>query len=151
MDSKNVTLNDLLPIIKEKLAENGSVLFTTNGTSMKPLLDDGKDQVELVKVDGPLKRNDIPLFSRQDGTFVLHRIVKVLKDNNYLVRGDNQIINEKINHQQIIGKVCKIVKNNQEIDFSSKKYKRYLFSLHFKYPFRYIYHKIAKIFRQKGK
>ena len=151
MDSKNVTLNDLLPIIKEKLAENGSVLFTTNGTSMKPLLDDGKDQVELVKVDGPLKRNDIPLFSRQDGTFVLHRIVKVLKDNNYLVRGDNQIINEKINHQQIIGKVCKIVKNNQEIDFNSKKYKHYLFSLYFKYPFRYLYHKIAKIFRQKGK
>ena len=151
MENKKVTLNELLPIIKEKLDENGSVLFTTNGTSMKPLLDDGKDQVELVKVDGPLKRNDIPLFSRQDGTFVLHRIIKVLKGNNYLVRGDNQIINEKINHQQIIGKVCKIVKNNQEIDFNSNKYKRYLFFLHLRYPFKYLYHKTVKLFRVKRK
>ena len=156
METKYVELKQLLPIIKEKLASDGSVIFTPNGTSMKPLIRNGIDEVELIRAD-TIKKNDIPLFVREDGSFVLHRIIRIKKDGTLIVRGDNQIVNERVNINQIIGKVKKIIRKDKTIEIESSKYRFYCLKSKLGYPFKYLYRKIRsglaiifhKIFKKK--
>ena len=124
----------------------GNFIFTSTGTSMLPLISNNQDEVVLSPINAPLKKDDIVLFVRQDGTFVLHRIIKKKRNNTYVMRGDNQIINEKnITDNQIIAIVTKIIKKNQEIAFDNKKYKSYCLRLHLFYPFKYLSRKIKSI------
>ena len=55
LKTKEARLEQLLPIIEEQLQNGQSVRFTTNGTSMLPMLRDGKDQVLLSPLPQRLK------------------------------------------------------------------------------------------------
>lgn len=126
MNQKFIQLKELMPIIVEKLNNDGEVVFTPNGISMKPMLLGGRDVVTLTKVDKKLKKYDLPLYQRKDGKYILHRVVKVCKDGTYTMRGDNQIYNEKgITDDQIIAIVTKFVRNGKEYSVSNKKYRFY--------------------------
>ena len=126
MNQKFIQLKELMPIIVEKLNNDGEVVFTPNGISMKPMLVGGRDVVTLTKVDKKLKKYDLPLYQRKDGKYILHRVVKVCKDGTYTMRGDNQIYNEKgITDDQIIAIVTKFVRNGKEYSVSNKKYRFY--------------------------
>ena len=70
---------DLLPVMQEQLAKGEKVTFVVNGTSMQPMIINGKDSVVLKKANGRLKKYDLPFYRRDDGHFVLHRIVKIQK------------------------------------------------------------------------
>ncbi len=80
---------DLEPIIREKLKNGGKVKIKPRGTSMLPMIRQDIDEVELIKPSGRLKKYDIPFYKRKSGQFVLHRIIKVRK-NDYVLCGDNQ-------------------------------------------------------------
>lgn len=72
---KRVKLEELLPIIEEKLSAGGTVVLPITGTSMLPLLVAGRDKVTLKSAVLPLEKDAIPFYRRNDGTFVLHREV----------------------------------------------------------------------------
>ena len=55
---------------------------------MLPMLRQGKDTVRLSPITRPLKKYDLPLYQRENGQYVLHRIVKV--GETYTCVGDNQ-------------------------------------------------------------
>ena len=76
-------MEELCPMIQELLAGGSTVQLTVTGISMRPMLLHRRDQVELAKAPSKLKRCDIPLYQRQNGSYVLHRIVKVEKDGTY--------------------------------------------------------------------
>lgn len=97
-------LDALMPLIKECLEAGKSVHFSPKGTSMMPMLRPEKDSVILSPAPQRLKKYDLPLYRRNNGMYVLHRIVKV-KDT-YTCMGDHQFVEEKgIEHRQIIGVV----------------------------------------------
>ena len=73
--NKEVTIDDIIEILVEKLENGGTVTFSPSGTSMLPMLRDGEDVVVLSKPKGRLHLFDIPLYKRKDGSYVLHRIV----------------------------------------------------------------------------
>ncbi len=101
---KNVTLHEMMPLIKEQLAQGKSVTFFPKGVSMRPMLRDGRDSVTLSAPPEKLKKYDIPLYQRADGQYVLHRVIKV--GETYTCMGDNQFVPEEgISHGQIIA-VC---------------------------------------------
>ena len=77
--------SDYRSIIKDK----GFLVSTIVGISMYPLLRQRKDSVHIVKIDSPLKKNDVILYQRDSGQYVLHRIIKI-KNSNYIICGDNQ-------------------------------------------------------------
>jgi len=98
---KNVNMEDLSPLIEELINGGTDIVLTVTGNSMYPLLRNKKDRVLLTRVSGRLKKYDIPLYMREGGQYVLHRIIKVKKDCYYL-NGDNQTFVEKpIYHHQI--------------------------------------------------
>ena len=69
------------------------------GNSMCPFLHPG-DIVYLNRYT-ELEKGDIVLFTRPDGSFVLHRIYQIKKDGSYLILGDNQMLPEPVPAERI--------------------------------------------------
>jgi len=119
-----VSLDELYPIIKEQLESDGTVRIPITGTSMIPLLVWGRDSVELVKCD-QAKKYDIIFYRRDNGQFVLHRIVGT-NDKGFILCGDNQWVKELgIEKRHIIGVVKSITRNGKIIDVENRMYKFY--------------------------
>ena len=123
---KRVKLEELLPIIEEKLSAGGTVVLPITGTSMLPLLVAGRDKVTLKNAVLPLKKDAIPFYRRNDGAFVLHR--KVGEDENgYVMCGDNQWVMEHgITDKNIIGEVAFITRKGKTFSVSSRRYRLYV-------------------------
>lgn len=124
MNQLTYNLSDLEPILKRTLSEGGTFRFYPRGTSMLPTIKEGRDQVLLTSVPEKLKKYQIILYKRKDGTFVLHRIVRI-KGDTYVMCGDNQYILEVgIRRDQMLGMVCGIVQDGETIDPESKEQRR---------------------------
>lgn len=125
-EKMRVNLAELLPIIEEQLNEGKEVCFSPNGVSMMPMLKAGRDSVFLSLPPEKLKKYDLPLYRRESGQFVLHRVVKVKKNGTYVMCGDNQYIREhNIKHNQIIGVVTSFVRKEKHISCKNPFYKIY--------------------------
>ena len=104
--------------IEQCLKELGFAIVPIRGTSMWPLLKEGKSQVQLVSGrTKQLKKGDIVLYRRKDGTLVLHRIIKIVKKNTYLLCGDHQWKSEEqIREGQILAAAQGFFINGRYID-----------------------------------
>lgn len=119
-----VRLSQLLPVIDETLDSGGKITFMTNGKSMLPLLNGGRDSVTVEKCER-YKKGDVILFRKDDGDFVLHRIIKV-KDNTLITEGDSLLgKDDPITREHIKGKAVAFIIDGKDMkitDFSYKKY-----------------------------
>ncbi len=123
--NKKVELSALEPIIAEKLGSGGSVIIPITGTSMLPLLRQGKDSVELRCAEGKLRKYDVPLYKRKNGEFVLHRVVG-FEGDKYVMCGDNQVALEHgIGDEDIIGVVSAIYREDVRIETDDARYVKY--------------------------
>lgn len=141
LTSKNISLDLAMPLMREQLATGGTVEFSPRGVSMLPMLRQGKDTVTLSAVSGRLKKYDLPLYVRDDGHYVLHRIVSAGED--YTCIGDNQFVFEKgVRQDQIIGVVTSFSRNGKKIDTSCASYRLYCVLWHNSRGVRHIYRRI---------
>ena len=123
--SDTFTYSELETIIREKIDEGAEVTIQPRGTSMLPLIRQGVDEVILKRAEGRLEKYDIPFYKRKNGQFVLHRIVKVRK-NDYVLCGDNQTVYEYgITDDMIIAVVCGIKRDGKIIKTDNPEYLRY--------------------------
>lgn len=124
---KKIHFEDIEHIIRETLGMGKSFKISPNGGSMLPLIVQGRDSVYIKSPVGRLKKYDIAFYKRDNGKFVLHRVVKVKKDS-YVMCGDNQLILEEgVKDRHIIGVVCKLECNGKTFSADDKAYKRYVF------------------------
>ncbi len=112
--------------IEQTLKENGFIFTEFIGNSMNPLLISGRDKVYIEKPSNRLKKGDIALYNRSDGSYILHRVYKVLP-NSYVFWGDNHFLLEYgITDQNLLGVAKGYYKGEKYVDFSkSKKYAIY--------------------------
>ena len=111
---------------EDELERTGKIIYTNVGDSMMPLLREKRDLVIIKKVEKPLKKYDVPLYKRDSGQYVLHRILKVRKQD-YVICGDNRYREETgITDNHIIGVLDGIVRDGKEIFVSNWKYKIYV-------------------------
>jgi len=124
-EKMRVDLAELLPIIEEQLSQGKEVCFSPNGVSMLPMLRPGMDSVVLKAPPEKLKKYDLPLYRRENGQFVMHRVVAVRKDG-YVMCGDNQYYRERgVGHQQVIGIVVRFTRNGKEYSCRNLQYRIY--------------------------
>lgn len=110
----------------EVLARDGKLVYTCVGTSMMPLLRQKKDLLIIEPPRGKLKRYDVPLYKRDSGKYILHRILKVRKDG-YVICGDNQWRREYgVTDRQIIGVLTAFVRDGKVIPVTDKGYRMYV-------------------------
>lgn len=140
---------------KEQLELHGKIIYTNVGTSMMPLLREGRDVMIIERPNGRLKKYDVPLYIRSDGMYVLHRILRVRK-NDYVICGDHCIKREYgITDDDIVGVLTGIIRDGKTISMDSPRYKLYY---HLWCDFFYIRvfllrakSLLRRIFRRKGK
>ena len=114
---QKLNMESLLPFIEEAFDRGVDFQIPITGTSMNPLLYQNRDFVKIVKPQLPLKLGDIPLYRRNDGAFVLHRVVAIKDDGEYVMCGDNQFVLEfGITDKNIIGVAKTLIINGKEID-----------------------------------
>ena len=87
---REVAFAELMPLIEDSLRQGLTVTLPVTGNSMRPLFRHKRDSVVLSACDPySLKRGDVPLYRRDNGVYVLHRIVRVDEDF-YTLTGDAQ-------------------------------------------------------------
>lgn len=112
--------------IEAELQKHGKGVFTNVGDSMMPLLRQRRDIIHIAKAEGRLKKYDVPLYKRDNGQYVLHRILKV-RDNDYLICGDNRTgLEEGITDRHIIGVMTGVSRNGKFLSVNDKKYRLYV-------------------------
>lgn len=127
---KQVSAQQLFPVIKELLATQRQAAFTVSGMSMWPFLADGRDKVVVVACDPKsLRLGDIVLYRRpDDGQYILHRITR-LRGDLFETTGDNsQVRDGYFPFSCIEAKVICIVRKGKEIQCGRIRW-RFLFRL----------------------
>ena len=103
----------------------GTLTYTNVGTSMMPLLRQGKD-LFILKKRGPerLAVGDVVLY-RAGGKYVLHRVVEV-RENDYVILGDNCVRREfGITDDDVIGVMTGFVRRGKEHSVADFGYRLY--------------------------
>lgn len=111
---------------EEEISRTGKLIYTNVGDSMMPLIRQNRDLLIIEKVSGRLKKYDVPLYKRDSGQYVLHRIIKVRKDD-YVMCGDNRWQKEYgITNRHIIGVLTGVIRDGKTISVNDKKYRLYV-------------------------
>ncbi len=111
---------------RELLERDGSFVYTNRGDSMLPLIREGKDLVIISRIRQPLKKYDVPLYQRDSGEYVLHRIMKVCPEG-YVLCGDNRWQRETgVPERQMIGVLTAVVRNGKEVSALDRRYRMYV-------------------------
>ena len=136
-----------MPLIREALNNGRSVRFHPKGTSMLPMLREGKDTVTLSPVPEKLRKFDLPLYQRDNGKYVLHRIIRA--EDTYTMMGDNQFIPEPgIRHDQIIGVVTAFSRGQREYPVTYPAYRLYCGVWHASRPLRHLARRVINKLRR---
>jgi len=139
---------------EEIIEKQGFLIYTNVGMSMLPILREGRDLMYIEKIKEPLKKYDAVLFRRDNikgrGEYVLHRILKVYKNNTYFIIGDSSFHGEVVKKENIIGILKKVKRDQETIDCDSFKYKLFVRYIWFIYPLRYFKRMIVKLINKLG-
>ena len=138
------------------LNQNGYIVTEFRGTSMSPLLLQGRDKVFIKQVNGKLKKGDIALYKRPSGGYIMHRVYKVFEDS-YAMLGDSHFTVEYgVPFDVVVGVMVGYYKGEKYIELSkSFGYKAYKFfwcsslaGRKFLNFFKRCFRKIKKIFKK---
>lgn len=134
----SVSMEELSPIIESVISTGGDAVLCITGNSMLPLWRDKHNNVKLTACDvNELKVGDIPLYKRENGQYVLHRIVKV-NDDSFDLLGDAQCVVEKgLEKHRVIAMVKGYyTESGKYISCDSKQHKLYFSIWSFLLPIR---------------
>lgn len=110
-----------MPLFREQLAAGNRVRFFPKGTSMLPMIRQGVDSVTLAPLPERMKKYDLPLYQRDNGQYVLHRILHVGQTITCI--GDNQYDKETgLREDQMIGLVTAFSRNGKEYSVTDWRY-----------------------------
>lgn len=94
---------------------------------MLPLIRQGRDLMLIErKPAGRLKKYEVPLYRRDNGQYVLHRILRVRKDD-YILCGDNRWQRETgITDRHIIGVLTAVIRDGKKLPVTDRRYRAYV-------------------------
>lgn len=133
---------------EEYLEENGQLTYKNVGVSMLPLLKQGRDLFTLNrKTSERCKKYDVVLYRRPPDKYVLHRIIEV-REEDYVIRGDNCINNEYgITDKDILGVMTSFIHKGKEYSVNDFRYKVYYVLRCKLYFFRLFKFKLKRILK----
>ena len=137
-ETKITDMNLLGAFITDSISNGSEVNLTVTGDSMYPLFKSRVDTVVLAMPENPqkLKKRDIVFYRRDDGSYILHRILKI-KNGLLTIAGDNEMKKEfPVRCDQVIGVVKRFTRNKKEYSTNEAWYKFYSFIWCAIFPFR---------------
>lgn len=125
------------------LDEGREVRFTPKGVSMRPFIEGGRDSVVLRK-NSAVTVGDIVLAKLENGSYVLHRVIKKSSERLTLMGDGNLSGTESALARDVLGTVTGIVKPNGKC-VKPKKGRLWLKMLPFRKRLLWIYRKKLKL------
>lgn len=111
---------------EEEINRTGHLVYTNCGDSIMPLLRENRDLLHIRKQEGRCRKYDVPLYKRDSGQYVLHRILKVT-EHGYVICGDNRYRREyDITDRHIIGVLEGVTRDGKYIPVTDKGYLLYV-------------------------
>lgn len=111
---------------EDVIERDGRLIYTNVGDSMRPLIRQDRDILIIEKPNGRLKKYAVPLYKRNSGQYVLHRVLKV-RPNDYVICGDNRYSKEYgITDRHIIGVLTAVVRDGKEMPITDWRYLIYV-------------------------
>lgn len=109
------------------LNEQGFVLTPFKGTSMRPLLRQGRDAVVVVPASASeLRPMDVVLFRDEAaGHYVLHRLVASDADT-LTTLGDHCVACERFPKERLVGRLAAIYRDERELSLDAPAYRAYV-------------------------
>ena len=136
--SVHATMESLVPLFQERLAAGQQVRFSPMGTSMLPMLRESRDSVVLSPPPEHLRKYDLPLYRRDSGAYVLHRVTGV--GETYTCIGDNQFVYETgVRRDQIIAVVTGFRRKGRDHLVTDPGYRLYCRLWHHSRPLRHFW------------
>lgn len=124
MQIRTISMEELSELVMLQLEKGGRARLTVTGWSMMPLLYHRRDAVELIPVSGQQKAGDIILYRRENGQYVLHRIIALTEDG-YICCGDNQAMRETVFHTQLLAVVDGFTRKGKRYTLHAPGYRLY--------------------------
>lgn len=144
-EQERFKIADYAAVIREVLDSGGEFTLYPRGTSMLPLIMQERDSVTLEQPQGALHRGDIAFYQRENGQYVLHRIIGE-RDGTFTMCGDNQLAPEYgVKPEQIIAKAAYITRKGSKITPRSLPYRLYVL-LWRSFFIRRVYFKLRRVF-----
>ncbi len=106
---------------KTELESNNVIAFVPGGNSMWPTLKHRGQSVIVESKKQRLNRFDVALYQRENGAFVLHRVMEV-KEGGYLFCGDSQFNYEWVLEEQTFGKMLGFYRKDKYVEVTDAKY-----------------------------
>lgn len=151
MQRQAIPMEDLVQLLLLQMENGGKAKLTVTGYSMMPMLRNRTDTVELKINEGRQKKGDIILYRRENGSYVLHRIIG-LWDSGYICSGDNQAVREPVSEQQVIAVVDGFWRNGNRYSLDHAGYRLYTAICVGLFPLRGVYiairRPLGKLFRK---
>ncbi len=150
---KLTSMEHIVQLSQPLLDMGKSVKFTVVGNSMFPIFRNGIEKVTVVKSDR-IKKYDVILYHRNDGSYVLHRVVGRGK-LGYKLCGDNQLVVEyPVKCDDVIAVMTSFERKGREISKNCLWYRLYSIMWCLFIPLRPLEFKIAynlkKIFKRSN-
>lgn len=121
---REVRMASLSPIMEEILSNGGTVELTVTGNSMYPMLRHRVSRVRLRRAEA-LAVGDLPLYRRENGAFVLHRVV-AREGETFTCCGDNQwVLEPGIRQEQIVAVMTHFARGKRWVSAQSRTYRGY--------------------------
>ena len=137
-----------MPLIREALDHGRSVRFSPRGSSMLPMLREGVDSIVLSPLPEKLRKFDLPLYRRDDGKYVLHRIIEARE--TFTCMGDNQFTPEPgLRREQMIGIVTAFYRGEKMHTVTALPYRLYCLFWHYSRPMRHFWRRGKRWLRRK--
>lgn len=104
----------LIPEVERLVNEGICVTMRVKGNSMLPFIRGDRDSVELQKVK-QLRTKNIVLARLADGSYVVHRIVKLSGDDVVLMGDGNLLGREHCKRTDVVAEVTQILRKGKTI------------------------------------
>ncbi len=125
LQRRMIPMESLSELLRLQMENGGRAKLTVTGDSMYPMLKNCRDSVELMPIAPQQKKGDIILYRRDNGQFILHRIIAVTEDG-YICCGDNQWEKEPVRHDQLLAVVDSFTRNGKQYTLNQASYRLYV-------------------------
>lgn len=85
------------------------------GNSMSPFLIHGRDTVYLSRLTRPVRRGDMLLYRRENGSYVLHRVYRALPESLTMIGDAQTVLEPGIRREQVIAIVTRVERKGKQL------------------------------------
>lgn len=111
-----VDTKEYVSVMRDLVNEGKEVSMLVAGSSMSPFLVHYRDTIYFARPDRALRSGDMVFYQRDNGQFIMHRIIKVRRDGCYDIVGDNQTeIERGVRRDQIFAVITKVKRKGKWI------------------------------------